>query len=356
MEYYRKILKEKLYLLAKTLAVLAIGFLISGAIMLLGGYSPIRAYKALLTSSILTTDVYYVATTLAFATPVMLTAITFAIGVKAGVFNIGAEGQMYLGALGAIIIASMKMPGPLYIPLALMLGSIFGALWGAIAGVLKAYRGVNEVVSTIMLNWIAFWITKYLIVYYFSNPEQQEKSIYAPESGRLPIIIKGTELTASFILALVTTLVTYILLWNTVLGYEIRATGLNPKAAKYGGISPERAIVWSFLIGGVAAGLAGVCEYIGRHPYAVPVDLQTLVGKGFEGITVSLIGANHPIGIIFASIFIGALEAGNAAMQIEAGVPKEVVSVVQGVIIMTLAIPGLLRFIRSKLSRRGGAS
>ncbi len=351
----RQKLVESLYRFAEILVALIAGFAISGVIMWMGGYDPIKAYKAMLGTSILTTDLYNLAMTLSFSAPIMFTAITFAVGVRAGVFNIGAEGQMYIGALGAVLVAAMSLPGPLYLPLAILLGSLLGALWGAIAGVLKAYKGVNEVVSTIMLNWIAFWVVEYTRVDLLPNPRDPSKTIEMPEPGRLPILLKGTELTASIVLAIVVTLLSYYLLWHTVLGYEIRATGMNPRAARYGGINPERAVLWSFIIGGIAAGLAGVCEIAGRPPhYAITTGLSNLFGYGFDGITVSLIGANHPLGIIPAAIFVGGLTAGARGMQIVAGVPLEMVKAVQGVIIIALAVPGLLRLLKTRLTRGGG--
>ena len=347
------IFKEKLERVAEIVVAIIIGFIIAGIMMWLGGYDPVAAYIAMFEYSFSLTDPYYLAMTLSFAAPVMLTAITFAVGVRAGLFNIGAEGQLYMGALGAIIVASWSLPGPLYLPLAMIIGSLMGAAWGLIAGALKVYRGVNEVVSTIMLNWIAFWIVEYARVYVYPNPIDASKTISMPPAGRLPILIKGTELSASFIVSLVFVGIAFYLLWYMVLGYEIRATGLNPSAARYGGINPKKTMLWAFIIGGIAAGLAGVCEVAGRPPsYAITTGLSNLMGLGFDGITVSLLGANHPLGIIQAAIFIGALSSGARGMQIVTNVPLEMVKAVQGIIIIALAVPGIVRLIRSKIFRR----
>ncbi len=349
------LLKEPLEKVVEILFAIIVGFVIAGLMMYMGGYDPIKAYAAMFETSLSFSDPYYIAMTLSFATPVMLTALTFAIGVRAGLFNIGAEGQMYMGALGAIIVASWTLPGPLYLPLAFIVGSLLAAAWGLIAGVLKVLRGVNEVVSTIMLNWIAFWIVEYARVYVYPNPIDASKTISMPPPGRLPLLMKGTELSASFIIALVTVFVVYYLLWYMVLGYEIRATGLNPTAARYGGINPKKTMLWAFIIGGIAAGLAGVGEITGRPPsYAITTGLSNLFGYGFDGIAVSLIGANHPLGIIPAAIFIGALSAGSRGMQTAAGVPLEMVKAVQGIIVWALAMPGLIRLIRRRMIRRRG--
>jgi len=336
--------------IAEVVLAVAIGLVIAGVLMYLGGYDPIKAYIALFTSAFSLTDPYYTAMTLSFATPVMLTGLTFAIGVRASLFNIGAEGQVYMGALGAIIAASLALPDPLYLPLELLIGVSLAVLWSLIAGLLKVWRNVNEVVSTIMLNWTAFWIVEYSRIYVYPDPIDASKTIKIPEPGRLPLLVPGTELSVAFLIALAVVFALYYLLWFTVVGYEIRATGFNPSAARYGGVDVRKSMLYAFLIGGVVAGIAGVVEVAGRPPsYAITTGLSNLAGLGFDGIAVSLIGANHPLGIIPASIFIGMLTAGSRGMQIEAGVPLEMVKAVQGIIIIALAMPGLIRLLRRYL-------
>ncbi len=339
--------KDIFQYILETIIAIIIGFVVAGVLMWLGGYDPIKAYAALFTSAFSFTDPYYTAMTLSFATPLMLTALTFAIGVRAGLFNIGAEGQMYMGALGVIIVAALSLPSPLYIPLEFAMGILLGLAWGLIAGLLKVLRNVNEVVSTIMLNWIAFWIVEYARVYVYPDPVDASKTIKVPPPGRLPILIQGTELSLAFPISLIIIAIAYYLLWYTVLGYEIRATGLNPDAARYGGINTRKTMLYSFIIGGITAGLAGVVEITGRPPsYAITTGLSNILGLGFDGIAVSLIGGNHPLGIIPAAIFIGALTAGSRGMQIVAGVPLEMVKAVQGIIIIALAVPGFIRLVR----------
>jgi len=342
---------------AEVVLAVAIGFAVGGALMYLGGYDPFKAYSALFSSAFSLTDPYYIAMTLSFASPVMLTGLTFAVGVRAGLFNIGAEGQVYMGALGAVIAASLTLPDPLYLPLEFLIGVGLAVLWSLIAALLKVWRNVNEVVSTIMLNWTAFWIVEYSRVYVYPDPVDASKTIRIPKPGRLPLLIPGTELSAALLIALAAAFALYYLLWFTVVGYEIRAAGLNPSAARYGGVDARKVTLYAFLIGGVVAGLAGVSEVAGKPPhYAITTGLSNLAGLGFDGIAVSLIGANHPLGIIPASIFIGMLAAGSRGMQIEAGVPLEMVKAVQGIIIVALAMPGLIRFVRRYLgvARSGG--
>jgi ABC-type uncharacterized transport system permease subunit len=348
---------EGLLRLGESVVALIIGLIVGAIVMYVSGYNPWSAYANLFGMSLLSK--YGLTVTLSYATPVMLTGITFAVGVRAGLFNIGAEGQMYMGALGVVIVAwiAENKLRILDSPLGTLAGYIFGValalLWAYIAAVLKVKRGVHEVVSTIMLNWIAFWIVEYFRVYVLPNPVDASKTVSVPPHARLPLLVKGTELSASFIVALAFTLYTYYLLWHTVSGYELRAAGLNPMAARYAGINPNRAIMLSFVIGGIAAGLAGAGEVLGRPPdYAITTGLSNIAGLGFDGITVALIGANHPLGIILASILIGAMKAGARYMQFYAGVPLEMVRVVEGVIIIALAIPGTLHMIREYIRRR----
>lgn len=342
---------EKLVPLADVLVAIAVGFIASGALMEVGGYNALGAFRALFEYSFL--DTYYFSSTLSFAAPIMLTALTFAVGVRAGVFNIGAEGQLYLGALGAVLVAALPLPGLLYFPLGLLAGVSLAVAFAAIAGILKARRGVNEVVSTIMLNWIAFWIVEYMRTYQIADPHDPSKTIPVPPQARLPLLVEGTELSAAIILAVAFVIATYYILWHTVIGYEIRATGLNPDAARYAGIRVERSILASFIVGGIAAGLAGFLEVTGRPPhYAITTGLSNLFGLGFDGITVSLMGLNHPLAIIPASIFVAALKVGARGMQIEVGVPLEMVKAVQGIIIISLAAPGLIRTIQARRRAR----
>ena len=164
--------------------------------------------------------------------------------------------------------------------------------------------------------------------------------------------MKGSELSWAFIIAILEAVISYYILWHTVLGYELRASGYNERAARYAGINPKRAIIWSFILGGLMSGLAGATEVMGRPPsYAISQGMANIHGYGFDGIGVSLVGRNHPIGIIFSGIFFGILKAGATAMQIEAGVPLEMVKVVQGIIVVAVAVPGLWDLIKKVVRR-----
>jgi simple sugar transport system permease protein len=179
-----------------------------------------------------------------------------------------------------------------------------------------------------------------------------EKTISVPMSARFPILVRGTDLSYSLFAALLFAILIYFLLWHTAIGYEVRAAGLNPMAARYGGIKSKRTMLLSFILGGMGAGLAGATVVMGTPPtYAIISGLPQLMNLGFDGMAVAMVGRNHPIGIIIAALFFGGLTAGGRTMQFTAGVPLEMVRVVMGVIVLTMSIPELVRLFR--FFRRG---
>ncbi|MFW6013405.1 MAG: ABC transporter permease [Candidatus Bipolaricaulota bacterium] len=329
-----------------------IGLLGGAIIMALWGYPPLAAYTALFSSVF--GDVYGVASTLARATPLILTGLTFAIGVRGGVFNIGAEGQLYFGAMAAVAVSLVQLPPGLHLALAMVAGMLAGALWSLPAALLKITRGVHEVISTIMLNWIAFYLGMYLVVSFLGDPQRAEKSISAAPTSRFPVLFRGTSLTYGFIASLIFALIVFIILWRTTIGFEVRVVGQNPDAAQYAGIDETSSVVTTFILGGLAAGLAGTLQIVAHPPtYALYSDFSTLKDLGFDGIGVALIGRNHPIGAIFAALFFAGLTVGARTMQISAGVPLEMVKVIQGLIILALAAPeifNLLQLLKGQLT------
>jgi len=338
------------YLKPFTESVLAIliGVLVGAIVLWASGYDAIAAYKALVVGSV--SSLANFAQTLSQSTPLILTALTFAVGSRTGLFNIGAEGTVYFGAIAAVGITQV-LPNPLS---GIIAGILVGALWALPAALLKVYRGVHEVISTIMLNWIAFYLAVWLALSVFVSPSNANRTVSIPPSARLPLLMKDTTLSWGFVVAVLTAIVVYVVMWHTKLGYEMRANGYNPRAAEYGGINPKAAAVWSFVIGGMTAGLAGAVQVMGIPPsYAISQGLANVYGYGFDGIGVSLVGRDHPIGIIFSGILFGALSQGTRQMQ-QVGVPLEMVKVIEGIIIVAVAIPGLLDLI-NRMFRRGRA-
>ncbi len=328
--------------LNKTVIAGLIGFAIGALIILVYGYDPVTAYTALFSGAF--GDVYSFSESLANAIPLILTALTFAIGFRGGMFNIGAEGQLYLGALAAVTVSLFHLPPLFAFVLSIIFAALAGIIWSLPVAILKATRGVHEVISTIMLNWISHYLAFYLIAQVLVDPKRAEKTVSIAEGARFALLVPGTSLSYALFVSLVAAIIIYLLLWRTVIGFDIRAMGYNPQAAAYAGIEKWKIILFIFITGGVTAGLGGAVHVMGRPPtYAVYSGIPAIRGLGFEGLAVAMIGRNHPIGIIFAGIFFGGLLAGGRMMQLFAKVPLEMVRVVEGVVVLFLAIPELIR-------------
>jgi len=318
------------------------GFAAGALIMMVYGYDPISAYRALFSGAF--GDLYGFSESLANATPLILTALTFAIGFRGGMFNIGAEGQVYLGALAAVPLSLLHLPPAMVFALSLICAVLAGAIWSLPVAILKATRGVHEVISTIMLNWISHFLSFYLISTILVDPLRAEKTLSVAESARLPLLVPGTSLSYGIFISLFAAIIVYLFLWRTVIGFDIRAMGHNAMAATYAGIENWKIILFVFITGGLTAGLAGAVHVMGRPPtYAVYSGMPSITGLGFEGLAVAMIGRNHPIGIIISGIFFGGLLAGGRMMQLFAQVPLEMVRVVEGIVVLFLAIPELIR-------------
>lgn len=321
--------------------------LIGGAIiMLIFGYNPISAYVALFIGGF--GDLYGFSGTLSHATPLILTALTFAIGLRGGLFNIGAEGQVYVGALAAVSMSYFHLPVGIHLIVTLIVAMLAGALWSIVPAILKVMRGVHEVISTIMFNWIAHFLAFFLVANVLVDPLRAEKTISILPSARFPLLTPGTSLSYGIFVSLFTAVVVYFFLWYTTKGYEIRAVGLNPEASHYAGMTAWKTGMLAFIIGGFTAGLAGAVQIMGRPPtYAILTGMPLITNLGFDGLGVAMVGRNNPIGIIFAAIFFGGLIAGGRMMQLSAGVPLEMIRMVEGIMIVTLSIPELARLFRA---------
>jgi len=340
-------------LLGVSIALL-LGLSLGAVLMALWGYNPLLAYGALFRGAF--GDRYAIATTLSRATPLILTGLTFAIGMRGGLFNIGAQGQLTAGALVAVAVSLWALPPGWHLLVAVVLAMLAGALFSIPAAVLKLTSGVHEVISTIMLNWIAFWVAGYVIITYLQDPLRGYSSIQAVPGERFPLLLVGSDLTYALLASVAFALAIYWVLWYHAAGYELRASGLNPDASRYAGMRPAWSMTLTFVLGGLAAGLVGATEVLGRFPYSLTNSLSNLGSLGFDGIAVALVGRNHPLGVIAGAIFFGALTAGATQMGFQVGVPIDMISIVQGIIIMAVAIPELWRlghvFLPRRTSRR----
>jgi simple sugar transport system permease protein len=324
-------------LLAVTVA-LAVGALFILAI----GEHPLEIYGAMLRESLGTG--YGLGQTLFRATPLIFTGLAVALGFRAGLFNIGVEGQLYLGGFAAALagIALAGLPAPLQLAGTLLAAAAAGAVWGAIPGVLKARFGAHEVINTIMLNFIAFALVSFLGRWVFEHATVRTATIGAgaelPRLDTLFSAMRGSPANVSLVLALCVAAAVGVLLFRTRLGYELRAVGLNPSAAEYGGIQVGRTQALAMAISGAVAGLGGVNFVLGYKHY---FELGFSSGAGFLGIAVALLAGNHPAGVIVAALFFGALSAGGLAVNQR--VPRELVEVLQAlVILVSISLQALL--------------
>jgi len=337
-----------------------VGLAIGAIMMNATGYDWKEALQALWLGSF--GDLWGFADTLAEATPLILTGLTFALSFRAGYFNIGAQGQMIIGALVAVAIgSSLAAPKPIGMIVVILAAAAAGALWAMPASLLRVTRGVHEVITTIMFNWIATYLARYLVFNVLNDPRSAERTVRVLPEVRMGTIIAGADATWALLVSVFIALFFYWLLWHSPWGFEMRIAGLNREALRYAGGSPTWGVHMTFLLAGVAAGVAGATQIIGRPPtFALYGDLSNLGQLGFDGIAVALVGRNHPIGIIFAAIFFGALSTGARMMQIMAGVPLDLIRVVHGVVIMAMAAPEtwsiLRRYIASRVPARASAA
>ena len=320
-----------------TLAALAVG-----AVMLLVlGANPIKAYGALIEGAFGSQN--NLAETAVKAVPLLLVGLGICISFRANVINIGGEGQMILGAIFGTLVGLVLTgwPGWLVIPLALLGGFVGGAIWGAIPGALKAYFGVNEILSTVMMNAIAVQIMNFLLRGPMIDPAQAELASQIPQTAsldaafRLPRLVP-TRLHLGAAIAIALAILVYILLWRTTLGYRIRAVGQNPDASRYGGIRVRRQVVIALLLSGAFAGLAGVTQVYGLNYRMITDGSATgFTGSaGFNGIVAALFGQLHPIGTIPAAFFFGALLVGANSLQRAMQVPSAFILALNGLVVI----------------------
>jgi simple sugar transport system permease protein len=282
--------------------------------------------------------------TLTKSTPIILTSLSFLIAFRCGLFNIGAEGQLYIGAIVAAVVgAQLSLPPALHVLACLLAGGIAGAFWGWIPGYLKAKRGVNEFVSTMMLSYVAIGFTDYLVA---PRGPLHDAKYWANQTARivstaaLPRIMRPTQVSLALVIAALFAVLVWYYLFRTPGGYELRSVGLNPAAAEYGGIKTNRKLILALSLAGLLAGLAGSGEVLGTHFRFIG---RFSPGYGWDGIAGGLIARAHPIGAVFASLLMGALRAGGMEVQRSGAAPGDIASVIQGLVIFFIIAPTLVR-------------
>lgn len=324
------------------LAAVLLAVLIGAIILLISGANPLAAYGALLKGSFGSMD--NISRTLEKATPLIFSGLAVAFAFKAGLFNIGAQGQLLLGAITAAAVGFgiHGLPPYIHAPLALLAGALAGGLFAAIPGALKTYTGAHEVITTIMLNYIAINLTDYLADGVWKDTSPGNIVARTPEIAAAARIPTVAGIPLGFVIALGVAVVAWWLLWRTTLGFEIRTVGLNPHAARYSGMKVARTVILTMVISGLLAGLGGAVETQGVvYRYQPGFN----VGLGFDGITIALLGRTHPFGVIPAALLVGAMKAGSNTMQFSAGVAKEITDVVQALMLFFVAADMIVRWI-----------
>jgi simple sugar transport system permease protein len=290
-------------------------------------------------------------TTIVNATPLIFTGLANAVAFKTGLFNIGAEGQFIMGILIAAMIGLIPgIPAIAHIILILLGGIIIGGLWAGIPGLLKAKRGTNEVVNTIMMNFIAVAVSDYFVLGPLNKPGTATTNKIQESAELFRFMGDKYRINVSVFIAIICAILVYYFFWKTVQGYEIRAVGLNPHAAEYGGINVKRNIVLAMVISGMLAGLGGATHLAGVQHQGY--QLASFTNYGFNGITVALLAKSHPIGVIFSALLLGALNSSALTLQV-ADIPKEIVSLIQAIIIIFVAADYLFKWLKQK--RKKGA-
>lgn len=346
-----------------TLISIFLGILIGAIILLIAGYNPIQAYGVMIQG--IFGKPKYISYVIIRSTPLILTGLSIAFAFRTGLFNIGAEGQFIIGSVTAVAAGYfIHLPAILHIPFVIICAAFTAGLWGGLAGFFKARFGVNEVISTIMMNWIALYFQNFLIyIPGFQKPGGEVSYSILPTAS-IKILCEwklsevGKQLLAGhpfwrdifktpvnwgLLIALIVAVLIWFILRHTTLGYRLRAVGFSPNAAEYGGINVKKNIIISMSIAGALAGLAGALHVMGdAHNVSL---LAAMEGYGFDGIAVALIGNSSPAGCVFSGFLFGGLKYGGQKIQPIMGVPSEIINIVIGIIVLFIAMPHLIGLI-----------
>ncbi|HEY8283277.1 MAG TPA: ABC transporter permease [Chloroflexota bacterium] len=343
------------YAILRPVLVVGVALLIGMAIIVYTGENPFPAYENLLIEPFRTWDTF--SAVLFYAIPIVLTGLTAAISFRANVFNLGGEGQLQLGALATAwaAVAWSGLPGVVLLPLVILVGAVGGAAFAAIPGWLRAYVGATELVSTIMLNYVAIDIASFAVSPggpLASSGSAGVATAVIPVGAQFPTIA-GSQFHWGFVVDILAVVFAFVLLYRTPLGYEIRMAGHNPNFARLGGVPVPRVILGAMVIGGALAGIGGAVQVMGfQHQYTT-----TFAGPqwGFTGVTVALLARLEPIGVLVAAILYALLEEGSQLIANNTNVDSHIITVVQGLIILFVTVQVSLDW-RKKLKIRGQAS
>ena len=337
-----------------TIIAIIAGLLIGAVFLMIAGISPAVAYGKLF-SSIFSKPKYLV-WTLVYASPLIFTGLSVAFSFRTGVFNIGAEGQFVIGGLVACVLGIvLKLPAGLHAIVCLVAAAAAGCIWSLIVGVLKVKRGIHEVLSFIMFNWIAFYLSNYVVNLPGIHRDSSEATQDVAASARL-LMPEGLRSTLDcsnahwgIVLAVIAAVIIWVIIEKTILGYKLKAVGFNSNGAEYGGIDANKSILTALGISGLLSGLGGAVQVLGMAGRLSQFAGQE--GFGFEGITVALIGSSNPIGCIFSGLFYGAMKYGGSKLSIVKA-PSEVVDIIMGCIVLLIAIAHVFKVFVLKAAKK----
>ena len=339
-----------------TLISIVIGFVVGAILLSIAKINPLDAYKQLFNGVF--GKPKFMVWCLIYAAPLIFTGLSVAFSFKTGVFNIGAEGQFVVGSLTACVLGILvKAPAIIHVPLCFIGAALAGGIWGAIVGVLKIKKGVNEVLSYIMFNWIAFYLSNFVVnlsIIHKDGGGEATKDIAATARILAPkSIIAATGASAAnygFILAIIFAVIVWFIINRTTLGFKLRAVGFSNTAAQYAGIDTGKSFLTAMAFSGALAGIGGAVQLMGMSGRISQFSGQE--GYGFQGITVALIASSNPIACIFAGIFYGAMKYGGGKLSL-VNAPAEVVDIIMGIIILFIAISSLFKNIFLKHGKKG---
>jgi general nucleoside transport system permease protein len=365
-----KILKKPI---TSTLIAILFGFLVAAIVLAVAGYNPWQSFGALFNG--IFAKPKYISNVIIKATPIILTGLSVAFAFKTGMFNIGAEGQYIAGTIAAVCVgAKLNLAAPIQIPLVVLSGVLAGMIFGGIIGYLKAKFGIHEVITSIMLNWIALYLSNFVVnTAVFHQPNST--SSYAVNDSSFTMLLPNwkvskagmaalkpnqwlyemmlkTDVNFGILVAIIMAIVISILLYRSAKGYELRSVGFNRDAAEFAGIDVKANITQAMIIAGALAGLAGALAITGTAPHKIST-MAAFENNGFNGLSVALIAGSSPIGCIFAGLLFGGLLYGGQSVQQEVGAPTEIINIMIGTIVFFVALTKVVPVFADKLEKRG---
>jgi ABC-type uncharacterized transport system permease subunit len=365
-----KILKKPV---TSTFIAIFFGFIVAAIVLGIAGYNPVEAFNALFKG--IFSKPKYISNTIIKSTPIILTGLSVAFAFKTGLFNIGAEGQYIVGTIAATVVGiKLDLPAALQIPAVILAGVIAGALYGGIVGLLKAKFGIHEVITSIMLNWIALYLSNFIVGLTAFHQPSSTGTYMIKKSGFTTIlenwknsdagievlskhkwlsdIMLKTDVNIGIIIAILAAIAIWVLLYKTSKGYELRAVGSNRHSAEFAGINVNKNILQAMLVAGAIAGLAGALAITGVAPHKISI-MAAFENNGFNGMSVALIAGSSPIGCIFSGLLFGGLLYGGQTIQSTMGAPSEIINIMMGTIVFFVALTKIVPILADKLLKRG---